>query len=383
MVDPLCQPPPAETPSPAKAERLPPVLAKVAREVEEIRDLKFRRAVSAEPVSRREMNKLVTTFYEETWPRDQADAEERALVTIGALPEGTDLFRAVLDLATSVFVGVYDTETGRLVIESGQSLTPFARMNLAHELTHALDDQHFDLGMLDELSRSCLDDHAVAYRSLAEGDAVSVMFEWARTNLTRDEIQQLQDEAASFPPPPPTVPQFVQEQLEFFYEAGPEFVAALLSRGGLDALDEAFRHPPVSTEQILHPARYPSDAPQDVRVPDLSAGLGKGWEAIDFSDVGEGFLRDMLELDLAPGEARVAAAGWDGGEYRAFANGTRTAVLLQTVWDSGRDAGEFAQTMRRWIGSRDAEVVRRGASVDVLFASDAETLNLLKEASSS
>jgi hypothetical protein len=383
VVDPLCQPSPPESPAPAKPGRLPPVLARVARQVEEVRGLSFKRAVAAEPLSRREIEKLVADSYEEEVPRDQAEAEERALITIGALPEGTDLYKAVLDFGTSQIIGFYDTETRRLVFESDETPSPLARFTFAHELTHALDDQHFDLGLLDDLNRTCLDDRAAAYLSLVEGDAVLVQFEWARTTLSQDEIQQIQQEAAAFPPPPATVPRFVQEQFAFPYEAGQAFVEALLARGGLDALDEALRNPPISTEQVLHPARYPSDAPQDVLVPDLSASLGMGWKAIDFSEVGEGFLRDMLELDLPPGEARVAASGWDGGEYRAFANGSRTAVLLQTVWDSGRDAGEFAGAMRRWIGSRHAEVTRSGASVTVLFASDAQTLGLLREASSS
>lgn len=359
------------------------MLSRVAHQVEEVRGLPFKRAVAAEPLSRRELEKLLTESYEEEVPRDQAEAEERALITIGALPAGTDLYDAVLDFGTSQIIGFYDTETRRLVFESDPSPSPLARFTLAHELTHALDDQHFDLGLLDELNRACLDDRAAAYLSLVEGDAVMVQFEWARTSLSQDEIQRLQNEAASFPPPPATVPRFVQEQFGFPYQAGQAFVEALLARGGIEALDEAFRHPPVSTEQVLHPARYPRDAPQDVRVPDLSAGLGSGWKAIDFSEVGEGFLRGMLELDLPSGEARVAAAGWDGGEYRAFARGPRTAVVLQTVWDSGRDAGEFADTMGRWIGSRHAEIRRRGASVDVLFASDAQTLVLLSEAAGS
>jgi hypothetical protein len=88
----------------------------------------------------------------------------------------------------------------------------------------------------------------------------------------------------------------------------------------------------------------------------------------------------MFDLDLPVSEAQRAAAGWDGGEYRAFGNGSRTAVLLLTVWDTDRDAREFSDAMKRWVGDRPASVVRIGASVKVLFASDRETLDLLRKA---
>lgn len=323
---------------------------------------------------------MLTDSYEEQYPKEQAGVEGRALITMGALPAGTDLYKAVLDFGTSQILGFYDTETHRLVFRSNKAFSPLARFTLSHELTHALQDQNFGLGRLDRLNRACRDDRAEAFLSLIEGDAVVSQIRWARANLSNGEIQQIQSEAARIPPPPASVPRFVQEVFGFPYEAGQAFVETILARGGLDALDDALRHPPVSTEQVLHPARYPKDTPRPVRAPDISASLGKGWKAIDFSDVGEGFLRDMFRLELPAPEARQAAAGWDGGQYRAFGKGSRTAVLLRTVWDTQRDAREFSTSMDRWIGHGRAKVVLEGASVTVLFASNAATLRLLETA---
>jgi hypothetical protein len=327
------------------------------------------------------MAKLLASSYEQQYPKEQAAAEGRALITMGALPAGTDLYKAVLDFGTSQILGFYDTQTHRLVFQSNKTFSPLARFTLSHELTHALQDQNFGLGRLDRLNRACRDDRAEAFLSLIEGDAVESQIRWARAYLSNDEIQQIQSEAASIPPPPASVPRFVQEVFGFPYEAGQAFVETILDRG-LDALDSALRHPPVSTEQVLHPARYPKDAPRDVQVPDISASLGKGWKAIDFSDVGEGFLRDMFQLELPAPEARQAAAGWDGGQYRAFGKGSRTAVLLMTVWDTERDVREFSATMERWVRDRRGKVMRIGSSVNVLFASDAATLALLARATS-
>lgn len=379
-MDPLCKPPPAEKPGSKKGSALPATIAKIADQVEKERGLSFKRPVSPEPVSRRQIARMLTKNYEANYPKEQAAAEGRALITIGALPAGTNLYESVLDFGTSQILGFYDTQTHRLVFQSDKGFSPLARFTLSHELTHALQDQNFGLGRLDRLNRACRDDRAAAFLSLIEGDAVVSQIRWARANLSSDEIRQLQREAARFPPPPASVPRFVQEEFGFPYEVGRAFVETLVAQGGLRALNKVLRHPPVSTEQVLHPAKYPRDVPQNVRVPDLSVRLGKGWKAIDFSDVGEGFLRDMFQLELPAPEARQAAAGWDGGQYRAFGKGSRTAVLLMTVWDTQRDAREFSTTMERWVRHRVAKLIREGASVEVLFASDTPTLRLLGRA---
>jgi hypothetical protein len=379
-VDPLCKPPPAEKPGQSKGGALPPAIARIADQVQEVRDLTFKRPVSPEALTPRQLSKLVAESYESQYPKDQAASEERALITIGALPAGTDLHKAVLDFGASQILGFYDTQTHRLVFQSGQRMSPLAKFTLAHELTHALQDQNFGLGRLDRLSRRCQDDRAEAFLSVIEGDAVISQVQWARANLSQEEIIEIQGEASRIPPPPESVPQFVQDVFAFPYEAGQTFVQAILARGGLEALDRALRNPPASTEQVLHPNRYPRDVPQDVGAPDVSARLGAGWKAIDSSDVGEGFLRVMLDLELPVTDAQRAAAGWDGGQYRAFGKGSQTAVLLLTVWDTERDAREFADSMERWVRDRHGSVMRRGTSLTVLFASDEETLELLESA---
>jgi hypothetical protein len=96
--------------------------------------------------------------------------------------------------------------------------------------------------------------------------------------------------------------------------------------------------------------------------------------------VGEAWLKLALGLRLGASEAAAAAAGWDGGTYRAWTDGERAAVVLSTVWDSERDASEFATAMTAWLDEgEDAGIVvgPDGTSVDVLFASDAATLNAL------
>lgn len=380
--NPLCRVPATPSPPvPKPAGALPPAIAQVATQVQQVRGLSFKRRVVPEPVSRQEIERQLRTSLDADFPPDLAAREGRTWITIGAIPAGTDLRRAVVDFGTSQIIGFYDVETHRLVFQGGTSPTPYQRFTLAHELTHALQDQNFGLARLDELSATCQDERAEALLSLAEGDAVETQIRWASQELSADEINQLQDEANSFPPPPASTPQFVQQMFLFPYGPGQAFVEALLARGGEKAVNNAFRNPPVSTEQILHPNKYPGDVPQAVEIADLSSRLGPGWTLLDQEEVGEGWLQLLLELRLPTGDSEEAAAGWDGGLMRAWSKGSETAVLIRTVWDTERDATEFAGAMGGWIESQAAEVHRSGTTVVVLFGSDRPALDALRAAS--
>jgi hypothetical protein len=141
---------------------------------------------------------------------------------------------------------------------------------------------------------------------------------------------------------------------------------------------------PVSTEQVMHPERYPNDAPTPVNVGDLRPKLGPGWTDLDVMSVGEAFLSIMLGLRLPRITSDAAAAGWDGGVYRAWSDGDHVALVLSTVWDGPRDAAEFASAMRQWLGSREGRSASvlpvEGQRARVLFASDPATLTSLESA---
>jgi len=133
------------------------------------------------------------------------------------------------------------------------------------------------------------------------------------------------------------VPPFVTDLQLWPYDAGNAFIRHLDEAGGTGQVDEALTTFPVSTEQILHPERWPNDVPQPVDVPDLGPALGDGWRDLDVMTVGEAWLKLMLALRLDDADAARAAAGWDGGIYRAWTDGSETAVVL------------------RWIAAFDAE----------------------------
>jgi hypothetical protein len=154
-------------------------------------------------------------------------------------------------------------------------------------------------------------------------------------------------------------------------------VTALDQRGGIDAIDEAFTDLPVSSEQIMHPERYPDDVPTPLDIPDVSEELGPGWKDLDVMEVGEAWLALALKQRLDADPSNAAAAGWDGGLYRAWSDGDDVAVVLETAWDSEQDAAEFADAIEEWIDDGAAEVLSTGSRVRVLFASSQDVFDEL------
>ncbi len=361
----------------------PPVIAEVMGQVERIRGFDYTHPVVAQPVSQEEIGADLVAYADLAYPAEQYARRSLAWDTIGVIPDGTSLRQAYESYGGSQVIGYYDTLTGKLKFIGSHSPSPLERITLAHELTHAIDDQRFGLEKLDVLGAECRDEDLAASVALVEGNATFFMLRWARTFLTATEQVQVGIEAATQEVSTEGIPPFIQRLQSWSYDGGLRFISTLEATGGLDAVDEAFVEPPASTEQIIHPERYPNDAPTPVDVPNLSEELGRGWEDIDVMTIGESWLALALGLRLDGSEANAAAAGWDGGTYRAWSNGDDVAVLLATVWDNEPDAADFAAAMGEWIdaGEEVASVSNAsGNEIWAFFATDAETLEALEAA---
>ncbi len=361
----------------------PPAIAEVMDQVAQIRGFDFSRPVVAEPVTQQEIADGYAKYLDQAYPEDFYARRSDAWQTIGVIPAGTGIRDAMLAYGSTQVIGYYDTVTGELKFIGEEDPSPLERFTLSHELTHAIDDQRFGLERIDQLGARCRDEELEASIGLVEGNATFFMIRWARTFLTPAEQIDMSSEAAAQQPPTGNIPPFIDATQLWPYTAGLHFVTALEADGGLDAIDAAFEHPPISTEQVMHPERYPNDVPVPVDVPDLAPGLGDGWTDLDVQGVGEMWLDQALRLRLDDAASDAAAAGWDGGIYRAWFHDRDVAVVLATAWDSDDEAAEFARAMTDWIGGsgQSATVLPpSGATVRVLFASDAGTLSALESA---
>lgn len=336
-------------------------------------------------------------------PPERVTAEEDLLKRLGLLDQHADLEELVLELYGSQVAAFYDTRTRRFTViqrDESAEFGPADAIVVAHEYVHALQDQHFDLegtAVVDPAEG----DRALGTLGLIEGDAVTVMLDWALANLTFEELLGIQE--AVTPADQElleSVPPVLRRQLEFPYIDGLAFVTALRSGGGYEAVDAAFGDRPISTEQIMHPEKYlEREDPIVVELPDVAAALGEGWTASYEQTLGE-LLIGVLVADgeSAPGPAvpgllpalpnAEAAAGW-GGDRLVSLDGPdgAWAVVWQTAWDAELDAEEFSTAAAAAMEDLPfPHEIEPSAATDlddpvlVLVASDSATLGLVRAA---
>ncbi len=316
----------------------------VVAQVPALRELDPKQDVPYREITQKQFKRQVAQSFDEDNPPAQVAAEETLLKRLGLLPQDADLRQMMLDLYESQVAAFYDPKTSTMtVVKRDGDFGPEERLFVAHEYDHALQDQYWDLQKVTKVNPS-QGDRALARLALIEGDATTLMLQWAAQNLSRDDLAQLT--SAMTPAQQQLLdgmPPILRRQLEFPYLEGQVFVSTLLGQGGWDSVNAAWDKLPASTEQIMHPERYPSDAPVKVSLPDVADALGDGWSASTTQTLGELDINVLLAAGGDPAASAAAADGW-GGDRLVSLDGPdgAWAVVWQTAWDSGSDADEFA-----------------------------------------
>ena len=286
---------------------------------------------------------FVQKFGRDYLPQER-ETDQKLLQTLGLLGPNDDLAQILLDVLTEQVIGSYDEDDKSMYIvsDSGQ-FGAEEKTTFAHEFTHVLQDQYYDLNKLSP-KHPDNDDRSLAIQALLEGDAVLIQRLWAQQYLTAAEQAQLGqggEDSKLFSAPP-----FVRDQLLFPYGDGFNFVRQILqTSSGYSGVDEVFRTPPESTTQILHPDKYRQhQKPLEVALPDLPKALGAGWREIHSSVFGEFGFREFLERFTDRTRAQRGAAGWAGDRWSLLEKDDRQAVVLKTVWETDNDAQQFFDT---------------------------------------
>jgi hypothetical protein len=336
-------------------------LGRIAAATAQLRGLNFKATVKPELLSPAELAARVQGMFTHDNTKAELNGTAAVLVTMGLLPANYNLYDELKALQGEQVEGFYDAKTKRLVVSAANARnpTPFDQVVLAHEYTHALADQHFGLNALDKLQKEHADDAAAALLALYEGDATFTMRLYQTEVLTTAQQEQFIQEATNLPTTLfDAAPKYLQDVLQFPYAQGLSFVTALHDRGGFDLVDQAYRDPPVSTEQIMHPARYldSRDNPTAVHLPDVRRALGTGWTSIETGGIGEYDVLELLEhgggTGLSVTDSRAAADGWDGGMYGGYRSSDGVLVAMLTAWDSESQAREAEGAFARWLPVR-------------------------------
>ena len=364
--------PPPESMTRIAAEKA--VLDTVAP-VEEIRGLTFKHEVSVTVVSDDTARRHATDRLRKFYSDGEIHAQQEAYVALGLLPEGTDVLKEYLEVLEEQAGGFYDPGTKSFFLLDDMPAAA-APMLAAHELTHALEDQYFDLDA--RLEQALPDeDRAFAVGAVHEGSAMLVMSLYVARGLTEGSLTQegleaMGESEASRGERLVAMPPALQRAFLGAYVLGMSF----LTRGDLASLADGFpvedadiasRAGPQSSEQILHPEKFWDaelrDPPTAIAPFDLKKVLGRKWKRTAFGNLGELLIGVMVGAPTPPGLAAMAtpsgsdwtnaaAEGWDGDRWEIWRRGESSVVVLSTVWDSARDAEEFAGALDPDAGLR-------------------------------
>ncbi len=294
-------------------------------------------------------------------------------VALGLLPDDVDVRELLLDVLGEQVVGYYDTKLSRLTLRDDVMNQSFAfgpstrstsmdspAMVIVHELVHALQDQNLGLSAAEELDRS--DDAGNAFHAVVEGDATLAMIAHLMHRngvplyMLAGQIPMLRQMLSSQPQQATPgsealmhAPPIVRVPLLSSYVDGMLFcITIYAARGGWEAVNQAHRTPPVSTEQILHPEKFlAGELPDAITLPEFGALAAAGWRTLTDDTVGELEMGVYFGLATHADSNKAAAAGWGGDRVRVLQNaaGDLSAVWF-TTWDNEAEAVEAEAAAR-------------------------------------
>lgn len=342
----------------------------LAEFVEDERGLEFKHPVPVRFLSDARFRKEVTSDESELTDRDRAEIRQTTglLRAIGLFDGRTDLFAASNDLAGAGVIGLY-SDKDNLIRVRGTSLTPATKVTLVHELTHALQDQYFDLtARKKELNKADDPSAAEAFQALVEGDASRIETAYVQSLSDDDRAafdQENAKESKRYKTDVAGVPQILQTLFSAPYALGEAMLAFVSEVGGNDAINALFRDPPTTDEQLLDPWTLLPDRDKAMHVGDVQLRTGEAkFESGTFGAL-TWYL--MLARHVPLLEALDAVDGWGGDAFVGFKRDGTTCVRAYYRGDTPRDTTEMATALRDWataapssgaaISDHDGEIV--------------------------
>ncbi|MCH7587871.1 MAG: hypothetical protein IIC78_07535 [Chloroflexi bacterium] len=399
---------PSATPRPTSSIPIDPQvqaqMIDIEGQVSQLRGLNATSTLVRNLLSPAELREFVLNDFFDDYSPEEARDDARVFSLLGLLEPDFDLLSFYTDLFSEQIAGFYDDEIKEMFVVQENGFGGLERFTYAHEFVHALQDQIYDFDEgLDYNEDSCEieSERCAAIQALVEGDATILQEEWLQTYATQQDFADLLEFFNIFQQPVfDSAPNYMQQDFLFPYTYGANFVREIRDQGGWSAVDAVYADPPVTTEQILHPERYPWDKPIVLTPPDVVDALGAGWREIEFNVLGEWFTQLVLAEYINSDRSFEAAEGWGGDVYVALANDAQNtgALLLITQWDTLDDAQEAQSAFVEygdlrfgvglaandaWMWSSTEEYALfeySGLQTLLIFAPDEDTLNIIRSA---
>ncbi len=318
-------------------------------------ELAFKHPVSPEVLSDKDFVAALDSgggSSEDEQPGEKADPDDigTTYTAMGLVKDPDAFYDADSASSDSDVVGFYDDQSKRLVVR-GTSWTPSMEYTLVHELTHALQDQNYDLSAMDRKERTD-DETGLTVTALVEGDAERVADDYYDQQPTAWQHAVDQDQGSSQASDVPTVD--VYEGMP--YEFGEHFVDGLVEAGGNKAVDDAFARPPTSSSQLLHPAEFAAGSlatPVTLKASDLPTLPGK---LADTGVMGQLGLWSAVDVDDPDPANASRLDGWDGDVYVAKDGGDSACFVDEVHFSSATSMAAAVTYLQRWTKPKNVSL---------------------------
>lgn len=343
--------------------------------VERATGLKFKQPAAVLRRTRLQVRDYVIHKFDADLPPAELAGVQAAYRLFGLLPDSFDLRRSLIALLTEQVAGYFDADSNALYLPTDIDPSQ-ARLVISHELVHALQHQYVNLDSLTQLKRQ--NDRRSAAQSILEGQATlaqilvlmpeqkieSLPNFWSLRTALAGQQEGMKEFARA--------PRWLRESLIFPYLGGAEFVRWF--RHAYPGKQPYGALMPISTEQILHPARYAAaDRPNGI------AFEPAGREAVRYEDdLGEFEIRLLLEQYVGDDSAAaLGAAGWDGDRYRVLGAGA-DALVWYTLWDDRVSGARFSKALAgAWAKRRSGTHAGRRSEIKQLVLNGVPAVRLV------
>ncbi len=345
----------------------------LVQQVVRLRSLQPKAPIQKETKSREEISLFLNEHLQKNYEEDELLKEGKMLERLGLIPSAADYRDLTIKLLTEQIGGYYDPDKKTLFIAEWLP-TELQKPLIVHEITHALQDQHFDLNRtIQEDLKAHNNDQTMAHNAIFEGDGMAVMLDFVLEPTGRNFAQlpdlafitqslyssSLDSQYAVFK----NAPLYIKETLLFSYIYGAAFMQKVwMIDPSWEAVNKIYLDLPLSTEQIIHPDKYLAnrDDPKPVKFEDPATRLGSNWEIAYRNVMGEYSLQLLLRVYLSQERAAEAVTGWGGDQILLLENKAgEHAVFVASVWDTPDDAENFYLAMEEWFRKKHPEARQR------------------------
>jgi hypothetical protein len=333
----------------------------VLAEMSKILSLPVKEPLKKSVRSREEIRQFLIRQMREDKDDGKRYADQKALEALGLIPKGYPLDQKLLALLTEQIAGLYDPREREFFIADWTQPAE-QRVIMAHELTHALQDQYFHVEKWEEEVKTN-DDAQLARESVLEGSAMIAMYDYLlrTTGKTTRDINDFDPGMlvgdVNDSPELSQAPMIIQDEITFPYLPGAKFVQrALREWEGWRDFHRLFENPPASTQQILHPDLYFRGVmPARVDLTPVTKVVPRGWKKLDENVLGEFAVDEMLKQFLGKERADKIAPSWSGDRYAIYQreSGMQTLLLIRLKLADEPAATRFFEAYRDLLEKKD------------------------------